>query len=52
MVEYHPISTEDPSRLHQFDLHSFIGCELYAGGMWNGDIMVADVEELDNLDAS
>ena len=36
MVEYHPISAKD----------------LYAGGIWKGDIMIADVEELEQMDAS
>ena len=27
------------------------GCALYAGGIWKGDILVADIEELENLDA-
>ena len=25
---------------------------MYAGGIWEGDILVADIEELENLDAS
>ena len=38
MVEYHPISAKDQSRLHQFDAKvlpgKFIGYALYAGGIW------------------
>ena len=30
----------------------FTGCMLYAGAVWKGDILVADVEKLENLDAS
>ena len=30
----------------------FLGYALIAGGVWKGDIMVADVEELEKLDAS
>ena len=41
MVEYHLISAEDLSRLHQFG-----GYVLYLGGILKGDIMVADIEEL------
>ena len=46
MVEYHPISPEDQSRLHQLGPKVlpgiFLGCVLYVGGIWKGDIMVAD----------
>ena len=57
MVEYHPISSKDQSRLHQFGgskvLPSiFLGYALYAGEIWKGDIMVADIEELEETDAS
>ena len=50
MVEYHPISAKDLSRLlHQFGLTVlpgfFLGYVLSAGGIWKGDIMVADIEE-------
>ena len=53
LVEYYPISAKDQSRIHQFgkkvlpDL--FLG---YAGGIWKGDISVADIEELETMDAS
>ena len=30
----------------------FLGYALYAGGIWKGDIMVADIEELETMDAS
>ena len=30
----------------------FLGYALYAGEIWNGDIMVADIEELETMDAS
>ena len=56
MVEYHPISAKDQSRLHQFGAKVlpgiFLGYALYAGGIWKGDIMVADIEELEEMDAS
>ena len=55
MIEYHPISAEDLSRIHQFGKQVlpgiFLGYALYAGRIWNGDIFVADIEELENLDA-
>ena len=56
MIEYDPISAKNKARLHQFGNRvppgSFMRCVLYAGRIWNGDIFVADVEELQNLDAS
>ena len=47
MVEYHPISGKDLSRLHQFGPNV-----LSAGGIWKGDIVIADIEELEEMDAS
>ena len=51
MVEYHPISAKDLSRMHQFGLKVlpvvFLGYVLYAGGIWR-----ADIEELEQMDAS
>ena len=56
MVEYHPISAKDISRLHQFGSKVlpgiFTGYVLYAVGIWKGDIIVADIEELEDMDAS
>ena len=56
MVEYHPISVEDLSRLHQFGPKVlpgiFLGYVLSAVWIWKGDIMIADTEELDEMDAS
>ena len=56
MVEDHLISAKDQSRLHQFDSKILpgiiLGYALYAGGIWKGDIMVADIEELEEMDAS
>ena len=56
MVEYYSISVKDLSRLHQFGpkvLPSvFLGYVLSAGGIWKGDIMVADIEALEKMDAS
>ena len=55
--EYHRhISAEDQSRHHQFGKKVlpgiFLGHALFARGSWKGDILVADIEELDMLDAS
>ena len=56
MVENYPISAEDLSRLHQFGSKvlpgKILGHALHAGGIWKGDILVADIEELEKMDAS
>ena len=50
MVECHPVSAKDQSGLHEFGTKVlpgiFLGYALYAGGIWKGDIVVADIEEL------
>ena len=30
----------------------FLGCEFIAGRIWNGEILIADLEDLEKLDAS
>ena len=56
LVEYYPISAKDQSRIHQFVkkvlLGLFFGYALFAGEIWKGDILVADIEELATMDAS
>ena len=56
VVESHPISVRDRLRLHQFGKKVLpgicLGCELIAGGNWKGDILIADLEDLEKLDAS
>ena len=56
LVEYHPITAKDQSRIHQFGKKvlpgMFLGYTSYAGGIWNGDVLVADLEELETMDAS
>ena len=51
LVEYHPITAKDQSRIHQFGKQVlpglFLGYALYAGGIWKGDVLVADLEELE-----
>ena len=41
LVEYHPISAKDQSRIYQFGKKVlpglFLGYALYAGGIWKGD---------------
>ena len=50
------MSAKDISRLHQFGPKVlpgiFLGYVLYAGGIWKGDIVVADIEEFEEMDAS
>ena len=50
------MAVRDQSRLHQFGKKVlpgiFLGCELFAGEIWKGDILIADLEALENLDAS
>ena len=56
LVEYHPITAKDQSRIHQFGKKVlpglFLGYAFYAVRIWKGDIMVADLEELETMDAS
>ena len=56
MVEYHTVSAFDLLRLHQFGPEVlpgiFLGYVLSAGRIWKGDTMVADIEELEQMDAS
>ena len=56
LVEYNPISAKDQSRIHQFGKKVlpglFVGYALYAEGIWKGDILVADLEELETMAAS
>ena len=48
MVEYYPITSRDESRLHHFG-EIFLGYTSLAEGIWKGDILVADVEELEKF---
>ena len=56
LVEYHPITAKDQSRIHQFGKKVlpglFLGHALYAVRIWKSDILVADIEELETMDAS
>ena len=56
LVECYPITAKDQSRIHQFGKKVFpglfLGYALYAGGIWKGDVLVADLEELETMDAS
>ena len=50
------MSAKDQSRLHQFGkkvlFGIFLGHALIAGRNWKGDILIADLKELDKMDAS
>ena len=56
LVEYHPVTAKDQSSFHQFGKKVlpglFLGYALFAEGIWKGDILVADLEELETMDAS
>ena len=56
MVEYHPSSPKDQARIHQVGKKIlpgiFLGYELVAGGIWKGDVLIADLEDLEKLDPS
>ena len=56
LVEYHPITAKNKPRIHHFGKKvlpgMFLGYALYAGGIWKGDVLVADLEELETMDAS
>ena len=56
LVECHPKTAKDQSRIHQFGKKVlpglFLGYALYAGGIWKGDVLIADLVELETMDAS
>ena len=56
LVEYHPITAKDQSRIHEFGKKVlpglFLGYALYPGGIWKGDVLIATLEELETMDAS
>ena len=56
MVEHHPISARDQSGIHQCGKKvlpgNFLGYELIVDGIWKGDMMIAEIAELEKLDAS
>ena len=45
LVEYHPKTAIDQSRIHKFGKKVlpglFFGHALYAGGIWKGDVLIA-----------
>ena len=55
-MEYLPNSDRDKAIIHQFGKKVltgiFLGYALILGEIWKGDILKADIEELEKLDAS
>ena len=51
LVECHSITAKDQSGKKVLP-GLFLGYALYAGGIWKGDVLVADLEELETMDAS
>ena len=56
LVEYDPKTAKDQSRIHQFGKKVlpglFLGYAPNAGWIGEGDVLVADIEELETMDAS
>ena len=56
MVDYHPVSAKDQSRLHQFGAKVlpgiFLSQALYGRESGNGDTLIEDIEELEETEAS
>ena len=56
LVVFHVKIAKDQSRIHQFGKKVlpglFLGYALYAGRIWKGEALVADLEELETMDAS
>ena len=56
LVECYPIFSKHKSRIHQYGKKVLpgllLGYALYAGGIWKDYVLVADLEELETMDAS
>ena len=56
LFEYYPVPAKYQSRIHRFGKEVlpglFLGYALYAGEIWKGDVLIADLEELETMDAS
>ena len=55
-MEYQLVTSKDQSRIRHYGKKVlpglFLEFALYAGGIWKGDVLVADLEELETMDAS
>ena len=56
LVKYHLLTAKDQSRIHQFGKKVlpglFLGYALYAERLCKDDVLIADLEELETMDAS
>ena len=56
LVEHHPLTSKDQSRIHQFGKKVlpglFLAYALYARWTWKGDVLISDLEALETMDAS
>ena len=56
LVEYSLITAKDQSKIHQFGKNVlpwlFLAYVFYVGRIWKGDVLVADLEELETMDVS
>ena len=56
MVEYRPSSPKGQAKFHLFGKNVipgiFLGYELIAGRIWKGDLLIADLEDLEKMNAS
>ena len=56
LVKYHPITAKDQSRIHQFGKKVLLGLffvyAVYAVRIWKSDVLIADLEEFESMDAS
>ena len=56
IVECHPFTAKGQESINLVKKkvfpRLFLGYALYAGGIWKGDVLIADLEELETMDAS
>ena len=55
LVEYYPRTAKNQSRIINLEKvlpGLFLGYALCAGRIWKGDVLIADLEELETMDAS
>ena len=56
LVEYHPITAKDQSESINLERKFYLDCSSDTlstrGGIWKGDVLIADLEELETMDAS
>ena len=56
LVEYYPITAKDQSESINLERKFYLDCSSDTfstrGGIWKGDVLIADLEELETMDAS